>query len=289
MAVGYLENQFNPQALQALSRELQALGYQVLLFTPDQDGTVDLGIEKVLQFQVDGLVLCSTTMSSSLARECDNSGIPVVMFNRATNDSSVSSVTGDNVNGARAIAEFLAASGHRRFCFMAGLEHTSTSREREHGFTSWLAQNGYGEPLRIVGNYEFEAARDAVRLMCKQGPIPDALFCANDHMALAALEVCRSEFGLRIPDDISIVGFDDAGPARWPSFSLTSYSQPIEIMTSETTRLLMDLIQRGTSSPRQVIVKGDLIVRNSARRPEVGVERVETQYVWRPAVVRPAG
>lgn len=263
VAVGYLENQFNPKALESISQQLQAHGYHLLLFTPDQHGMADVGIENVLQFRVDGLILCSASLSSNIARECVQAGVPIVLFNRTISSALASSVTGDNIEGARRIAEFLVRCGRRRLAFMAGIEESSTSQDREFGFTSWLRRNGFPAPTRVVGNYEFEQAKAAARTLCQQEPRPDALFCANDHMAIAALEVCRHEFGLRVPDDIAVVGFDDVSMSQWPSFSLTTYSQPVEIMAAEAVRLLFDLIEAPNSEPRQVVVQGDLIVRSS--------------------------
>ena len=104
--VAYLDNQFYPVVLELLSRSLQAHGYQVMLVMTDpgdQDGVVS----KMLQYQVEGIVMASATLSSSLARECAKTGTPVVLFNRYVPASPTSSVTSDNIEGARRLAHFL--------------------------------------------------------------------------------------------------------------------------------------------------------------------------------------
>jgi len=109
---------------------------------------------------------------------------------------------------------------------------------------------------------------------------PDALFCANDHMALAAIEVARYEFGLKVPQDLSIVGFDDVDPARWASFSLTSFSQPVDGMVESAVDLIAGLVENPSKEPRHEIVEGELVVRGSARLVP-GCVSVNGRLVWR--------
>jgi DNA-binding LacI/PurR family transcriptional regulator len=282
VAMGYLENQFYPQALEALSRRLRGHGFQVLLFSTDPGNHADPAIAEVLQYHVDALVLASTTLSSRLAADCKAAGVPVVLLNRTTSASGVCSVTGDNAEGGRTIAAFLAAGGHRRFAFMAGLENSSTSRDREAAFTDWLRANGLPPPQRAVGSYDFAITMQATRdLLKRKSERPDAIFCANDHTAIAVLEVIRHEFGLRVPQDIAVVGFDDVGAARWPSFSLTTYSQPIDPMIDGVVDLITSLLGRDAGRARHLRIPGELVVRGSTR-PAPGCREVEGRTVWRP-------
>lgn len=261
VAVGYMDNQFYPALIEALGARLAASGRRLLLFAGDPHSDSDPMLEDVLRYQLDALILASTTLSSHLAADCRAADIPVVLINRVTADASASSVTGDNVVGGRAIAEYLAATGHRRPAFLAGLENSSTSREREEGFGAGLAAAGLNAPLRAVGHYRFDAARDATRALLKRRSRPDAIFCANDHMAFAAIETARHEFGLEIGKDVSIVGFDDVAMAAWPSFSLTSYSQPIDLMADAA----IQIIDAGDLAPSHRRVPGALVLRASAR------------------------
>ena len=281
MAASYLQNHFYPDVLEALSRSLQLRGYHLLLFTPDPGRHADPQLEEVLAWRVDALILASTTLSSALAEQCRAAGIPVLLFNRTSRATSVSSVTGENWRGGRLIAEFLVAGGHRRLGFLAGIENSSTSRDRERGFTGWLTEHGHPPPLREVGLYRFDAASAAARRLLARPDRPDAIFCGNDHMATAVAEVARHEFGLRIPRDLSLVGFDDTGPARWPSFSLTSFSQPLQPMVDAAVALVCEMIENPGAATRHEVVKGELVVRGSARMPPEGCVSLEGQLVWR--------
>lgn len=270
VALGYLHNQFYPAVLEALSEALQAIGYQVLLFTAPQEGDADPRIEDILRYQVDGLVLASASLSSRLAAECRESGIPVVLFNRTTeDDDGTESVSGENEAGAATIAEFLVAGGHRRFAYVAGLENSSTNRDRQRGFCAALAAHGIA-PRIVAGNYDHAQAQRAAALLFAGGDRPDAVFCANDHMALAVMDAARHSHGLRVPDDVSIIGFDDTAPASWPSFSLTSFSQPVAEMVAATVGLLVARLADPDAPARQLVVPGRLIRRGSARLPPGG-------------------
>ena len=154
------ENPFYAAALDCLSFQLAAFGYKVLLFSVDPISGSDPVLEEVLNFRVEAIVLISTSLSSHFTEECKQFGLPVVMLNRKADSSSASSVTGDNERGAAQIAAFLLASSHKRFAFVAGLEQSSTSRDREAGFTNYLTARRITRIERRVGNYDHtEAAR----------------------------------------------------------------------------------------------------------------------------------
>ena len=282
VAAAYLQNHFYPEVIEALSKGLQARGYHLLLFTPDAGRHADPQLEEVLAWRVDGLILASTTLSSALAEQCRAAGIPVLLFNRTSRSAEVSSVTGENERGGRLIAQFLLAGGHQRLAFLAGIENSSTSRDREKGFAGWLAAQGLPPPLREVGLYDFEAASAAARRLLGRVDRPDAIFCGNDHMATAVAEVARHEFGLRVPRDLSLVGFDDTGPARWPSFSLTSFSQPLQPMVDAAVALICEMIEQPAAPTRHELIRGELVVRGSARIPPEGCLTLGDRLVWRP-------
>ncbi|MBE9606995.1 LacI family DNA-binding transcriptional regulator [Acetobacteraceae bacterium H6797] len=282
VAVAYLENQFYPRMLEALSIAFGQAGYRVLLFSASQNENSDPVLEEVLRYRVDAVVLLSAMHSSRFDEECQQAGIPVVLLNRTTRSSSASSVAGDNVEGARTIAAFLAAGGHERYAFMAGLENASTTQEREAGFNSFLAKAGLPSPRRAVGHYDFDAAAEATRQLLGGTERPDALFCANDHMALAAINVARGELGLDVGREISIIGFDDAGPAPWPLFSLTTYVQPIDAMVDEVVAITLEKLAKPAGPPLRKIVPGALAVRRSARLPSSGLIERDGHLTWRP-------
>lgn len=267
VAMAYMENQFYPLILEALSECFAREGYRVLLFTPGPNGDPDPILDEILRFQVAAVILASIRMTSHFAEECARARVPVVLFNRRTENEAVSSVTGQNVVGGRTIGAFLLAGGHARFAFVAGLEDSSTSREREQGFSEALGEAGVGIAQRVVGHYNYEAAREAARTLFSRADKPDAVFCANDHMAFAVMETARAEFGLQVGRDVSIVGFDDVGLASWPAFDLTTFSQPARLMAQQVATVTLERIEDPLGRPVHGTVPGELIVRGSALCP----------------------
>lgn len=280
LVLARLENLFYPVALQQLATRLQRDGYHVLLFVNDQPDSDDV-VHEILQYHVDGIVLAATTLSSPLAQRCADAAIPVVLFNRVmagAASGSVSSVRSDNVAGGRALAHFLADGGHRRIAFIAGEETSSTNLERESGFRDGLAERGLRIWARGVGHYDPERAREAaLALFSPSGRAedrPDAVFVASDHMAFPVMDALRHELGLRVPEDVSVVGFDDVPQAAWASYRLTTVEQPLPAMVEATVGLLQKVLQDGVQDGAQgaqgaenIVLPGRLIVRDSARRP----------------------
>ena len=267
LLVAYLDNHFYPVVLEQLARELQERGYQVLLFMTGP-GDQDTVVQAMLQFQVEGIIMASATLSSSLASECVNTGTPVVLLNRYVPSSPASSVVCDNIEGGRQLAHFLADGGHRKIAFIAGQEDSSTSRDREAGFYKGLAERGQTLYRRAIGGYTFDGAAEAARRLFKGKDRPDAVFVANDHMAFAVMDVLRGELKLRVPEDVSVVGYDDVPEAGWGGYSLTTIAQSATGMVRAAVDILMEQIAQQEVQRRSTILPARLIVRGSARVPK---------------------
>ena len=276
-----LENHFYPEMLETLSAELSRTGRRMLLFTSQQNSPVEPILEDVLNARVDALVMVAASVSSHFAEECQKIGLPIVLLNRKTDGKTVSSVTSTNQKGAATIAKFLIAGGHKRFAYVAGLESSSTNRDREEAFTQVLAQHGHKLSARGVGDYVFDRAAQVAREMLSAPQRPDAVFCANDHMALAFINVAKAEFNLAVGNDISVVGFDDAEQSRWPLFDLTTFAQPLLKMVEQVARIIDNQLAGAREAP-EVVVPGELVVRRSARLPKYGISGPSTRRIWHP-------
>jgi DNA-binding LacI/PurR family transcriptional regulator len=268
LVMSYLENQFYPLVIEKLSQQLQQHGYHVLMFISgkEEPGAV---LTEILQYQVDAIVMASTTLSPDFARTCAAAGVPVVLFNRVPEVNTrarrtASTVTSDNYAGGRLAGALLAARGHRRIAFLAGLENSSTSIERERGLQDALREAGLKPFARAVGNYQFEGAQEATRALFKGRRAPDAMFVANDHMAIAALDVLRLELRLNVPQDVSVIGFDDVPQAAWGAYSLTTVVQSVQDMVGATVDLLLQQIEHGAPA-RNVVIPCRLVERQSVR------------------------
>lgn len=266
LVVAYLDNYFYPEALELLSSALQKKGYHVLIFmSGNKEGDIADAVDEILDYQVDGIIAASVSMSSDLAKRCTSAGVPVVLFNRTQDDDRLSAVTSDNFQGGQKVARFLLAGGHKRIAYIAGWEGASTQRDREKGFTEELVRNGQELYAREVGNFNSDEARQAARTMFSKQNFPDAVFVANDAMAIAVIDVIRFELGLQVPEQVSVVGYDDVPISSWPAYDLTTVRQPANRMVAETVSILIESIENKTTTARRIEIDGPLMVRGSAK------------------------
>lgn len=255
---------FYPYVLEKFLRELQAIDRQVLLFTASDEQSIDDILPLVLGYQVDALIITSATLSSEMAAFSMQSGTPVILFNRVVSDPNLSAVCADNIAGGMLAADVLLDTGHRRLAYVAGLQNTSTSQDREHGFTLRLQERGYAHWQRAQGSYTYDSGYQCARELLSAPQPPDALFCANDIMAVGAIDAIRAQ-GLQVGVDVSVIGFDNIPMAAWGAYQLTTISQEVDVMIHQTIALMLEKLEFPESPSRIERVAGRLIARSSVR------------------------
>lgn len=268
VVASYLDNQFYPVVIEKLSQRFQDDGYHVLLFIANGRMDTDEFLMQLMQYHVDGIVMLSATLSSGLAKDCANAGIPVLLFNRiAQLGGTVNSVACDNAAGGRMAAQALLRAGHTRIGYIAGMEDSSTNRDREAGFTAELAAHGHRVFARTVGHYSFSGAQLAARHMFAASDTaqrPSAVFVANDHMAIAVMDTLRNELKLRVPQDVAVIGFDNVPQASWGAYALSSIEQDAQTMIEATVRIMLEQINDDTVLAQHVNLPVRLIERGSS-------------------------
>ncbi len=282
VAITRLENSFHAELLQTFAHGLTPMGYRILLFLTDPETDGDPPIEEVLRHQPELIILAAVRFTSHFADQCQQAGVPVILINRTAEHATVSSVTGENERGGSVVAQFLLAGDHRRIGLIAGFDDSSTSAERERGFTNTLRAHGQTVCARGSGQFTgYQAARACRELLSAPEP-PDAIFCANDVMAIAAIDVARREFGRKLGQDLSIVGYDNSRPAAGSGVELTSFSQAAEEMANQALLMLPNLLGAPPATSLHTVVTGELIVRQSARLPTSGIVEQNGQRIWKP-------
>jgi len=268
LVLAYLENQFYPVVLELLSNALQARGYHILIFTaPNSTDGIDGVMQDLMDYQVDGIIAASISMSSDLAARAQRAGIPVVLFNRGHEDAALSSVTTTNRAGGRRIAEFLLAGDHARIAHIAGWQGSLTGRDRREGFEAGLAEAGRVPVAVRDGMYNRAVAMEETRALMHSAEPPDALFVGSDHMAFGVIDALRG-MGIVPGQDVSVVGFDDVPQAAWEGYALTSYRQPVNRMVERAVNLILSQIESEDLGPEKIEIEGELILRGSARVPQ---------------------
>lgn len=265
VVMGDLDGPFQPYLFERLTRGLATLGKQPLLIRAEPAGNGRPVPLPALDYQVEAVVVTAGSVSPDTVEEIRATGTPLLLYGRAVPGDGVDSVCCDNAAGARLVADALVAAGHRRIAYLAGRASAFAERERGPAFVAGLARHGLAPVATGRGDYGYDSGyREALRLLAGS-PRPDALFCGNDAMAFGALDAARTALGLRVPDDVSIVGFDDVPMAAWPSFDLATVRNPVD----ETVARLLTLLERRLEDPAAAAVlhrpEPALVRRGSAR------------------------
>lgn len=256
---------FYPYVLEKFTQRLEEAELRVLLFNTIPNRDIDDTLPLVLQYQVDAIIITSATLSSAMADECARLGIPVILFNRYVPNTNASAVCCDNVAGGQMVADLLLDSGHERPAYIAGLENTSTNRDRARGFSERLLDRGIMEWPLAQGSYTYTSGYDAAKQLLQPAGRPDAIFCANDIMALGALDAAR-DLEIAVPDELSVIGFDDIPAAAWSAYNLTTIRQPANRMIDAAVEMLNYHLNNPTSGPETRFIPGELVWRKSVRR-----------------------
>lgn len=267
LVVSDMTNPFYPEVVTRLTEDLRAIDMNVMLVAASASGEIDDAVRLLLTYQPDLAIILATTLSSTARRECDEAGTPVIFFNRLSGDAYAFGVACDNLAGGAMVADFLIDRGHRRLAYLAARPDASTNVERRAGYLQRAAERGVDEPVCIkAGLFSYEAGYNAALAFGALTPRPDGVFCANDILAIGFMDGVRKELGLAIPEDVSIVGFDDIAMAAWPSHALTTIRQPVEEMLRSTVEMARKLATHASTEPFvHRVPPGGLIERQTTR------------------------
>lgn len=261
-----ITNPFYPEVVVKLTRRLQDVGLHTMLFASEGAAGVDAALPLLRQYNPDIAIVLAATMTSEALNQCLEGQTPVILFNRYVEGARASAVCCDNYEGGRLVATRLAEAGHRRPAFISGLEAASTNVDRRRGFCDGCAAAGLGAPQIISGgDFTYETGYEGMKRLAGGATPPDAVFCANDIVAIGAMDAARRDLGLSVPEDVSIVGFDDIAMASWPSHELTTVRQPMNAMIEGVISEMSRLMESDDKSPREQFLPGRLMVRKSAR------------------------
>ena len=250
-----LENQFYPHVIAPMHRELEALGYQLVLQTETSDtGQVT---ERLLANGLEGVLLATTTLDSVLPVRLRDRGVPFVYFNRTSAAVEADCAIVDPTGGLREVADSLVGFGHRRVAAIFGPRNTSTGERRETALREALESHGLSIPSRHThrGPFDFATGFAGARTLLSQTERPTVIVCSNDVVALGALNAAR-ELHIEVPDQVSIVGFDDLPVASWPIVRLTTVAFDLDGMARAAAGLLVGRLEAGAEPPFETVTFG---------------------------------
>lgn len=263
VVAGQLANPWYPLMLEALSKHLAPTGLSMNVWISQGENTDRAAINAIRSRTVDGLIFTTATRDSKALPAALESGLPLVLVNRVLDEITSDQVYSDNYGGGRSVARYFLDNGRTKVALIGGNQAISTGRDRRRGFIEEYKASGHAVEAAMSpeADFSFEAGVNAGRRILDLGR-PQAVFCVTDVLAFGFIEAAK-ERGLRVPEDIWVVGYDDIPMASWGALSLTSVQQPMDLMAEGALRLLMSRINNPGSPLRSQILTTQLKVRNS--------------------------
>ncbi len=271
--IGVLVAGFEPftlGVLQGISAELTGTGYDLLAYSGrsapgEQAGWERRSLSRLGGTLIDGAILVTPTVETA------STPVPIIAIDPHTGRSPLQSISGDNRDGALQAVRHLIELGHRRIAHLRGRGDLESALLREEGYRRALLEAGIPvrEELIVDGDYLADTATGAVAALLDLADPPTALFAANDVSAIRAMDVATGR-GLRVPQDLSVVGFDDIPAAATSVPALTTVHQPLEEMGRLAARRLLDELD-GRAQPepgRHEELATQLVVRGTTAAPE---------------------
>ena len=264
VVTGSITNPFYPALLTSLGRAITARGLRMAVWTADMPSGESAAVEAIRGRLVDGLIFTTAIPESEALADALATSLPVVLVNRTIDGIDCDQVSDANVAGGMLAARYFIEHGRHDAAVVGGNEPISTGRERRQGFVREYRSNGLKLGKERVPECEFDhdAARDVgIKLLDSSSP-PSAVFCVNDLIAFGILDAA-ARLGIRVPDDVWVIGYDDVAMAAWEIFDLTTLRQPVSDMAETTVDLLMARIAGTRTTYEHRRFAAELVIRGS--------------------------
>ena len=267
--IGVFMNNYGPVVLhelvRAIGEQARKRDYDLLLFNADRFDSPDrMTTCATLSKLCDGLLLLMPTADDRFLDVVERQQLSCALVFFDARQLALPTIVLENRAGARRAVEHLIGLGHRRIAFIAGTKRTGQSAERERGYAEALAAAGIAVDPRLVvdGAFNQPGGFAATRRLLDLEMPPTAIFAANDEMAFGAIDAVASR-GLKVPADISVVGFDDISTASHVYPRLTTMHQPYEALAERAVREVVEMIEGRAPSAQRIAFATELVVRDS--------------------------
>ena len=256
--VAGLTSPYYSMIFDALEKQARKHGYSLTYFS-------DAGDSSSLKHlnNIDGVIISCFPRIESLVHEI-NQHVPVVVMDNSSSDKTIPSIIIDNFNAVSESVDYLCSLGHKRIGFMTGLDDSDVGKNRYAGYQNGLSNNGLKVSDKLVfrGDYSFESGTNGADYFLKLKKPPTAIICANDAMAIALIREAGQR-GLSVPEDVSVIGFDDISVASHITPPLTTLAAPIEELAELAIKMLSKLINGEKFETRHVALPAKPIIRGS--------------------------
>jgi DNA-binding LacI/PurR family transcriptional regulator len=270
--IGLVANNFhNPLFLEVFdrfTRLLQDRGLRPLLVNLTEETDPERSVRLLRQYSVDAVIVASSTLPAGFAGAFRKAGLPAVhAFGRWSPSAEVPVVGIDNADCGRIAARTFRARGHARVAFLGGPEHATSTRDRLAGFAEEVGRlPGMQLSASHADAYSFEAGRAEMQRLIAAGDLAEAYFCGDDVIAVGALSAVR-DAGLRVPEEVGLLGLNDMEMAGWANIDLTTIRQPIPDIIAASVELAVACIDAPGRPPEARLFPCGIVERKTLRKP----------------------
>jgi DNA-binding LacI/PurR family transcriptional regulator len=261
-----LHNPFFAEVIDGIQAGAAASGYRAIISTGDRVARSEAdALETLLELRTEGLILASPVLDMDVIVAASRE-LPTVLVARHTTEATVDSVANDDPTGASIAVEHLAQLGHERIAHIDG-GIGAGALERRRGYLRAMKAHGLEAHAQVVsGSYTEDGGRQGVEALIQSGTLPTAIFVANDLAAVGALDAL-AEQGIRVPEDVSLVGYDNTALAAVKHINLTTVDQPRPDIGRMAVMLLLERLHEGREIARHVLMPPTLVVRGTTAPP----------------------
>jgi DNA-binding LacI/PurR family transcriptional regulator len=272
--VNSIDDPFFSEILFGIEDAAQQAGYSLFIGASQYDPIREQNIvQTMMEQRTDGVIICSSSFSADKGRQLLANGFPVVVVNYKANENFNYSIYHDDVDGSQQLTRHLLALGHRKIAYLGNSKSGRTSLDRLTGFKKEMRKAG----VKINPAYVFEVeggepalGKESLHYFMSLSDRPTAIMCFNDMLAIGFLHACR-QAGIRVPEDLSVTGFDNISLSAYTSPPLTTLDQPKYSIGNESAQLLLELlgnkIENQNNMHKEKVLKGSLLVRSSTSAP----------------------
>lgn len=230
---------YQARMLEALSRGLQRIGrIAMLINTAGDPASVEAALRQTLNYRAQATIVLSGAPPAALVRTCINSGQQVILINRDDQLDGPRNIMVDNGEAGREAFDMLSRAGCRRIALVSSTAGTPSLIARERAFEAAAGEAGLDVRIVRPGPTSYASGLVAGQMLLGGAARPDGAFCVTDLLACGFMDAARFDFGVDIPGQLSVIGFDDIEQAGWSSYALTTFRQPVEDMAGHIMQLI---------------------------------------------------
>lgn len=273
-----IDDPFFSEILFGIEDAAQQAGYSLFIAASQYDPVREQNIvQTMMEQRTDGVIICSSSFSADKGRQLLANNFPIVVVNYKANENFNYSIYHDDVDGSRQITSHLIELGHEKIAYLGNKKSGRTTQDRLTGFRYEMKETNINLPdeyIYEVSGSDPELGQLGLDYFWGLPNPPSAIMCFNDMLAIGVLLACRNK-GIKVPEDLSVTGFDNITFSAYTNPPLTTLDQPKFSIGNEAAQLLLELLQNkienSNNTHKEKILKGKLLVRESTSTPRARI------------------